>query len=165
MLDSEKQARFERLVLPHLDAAFNLARWLLRSRTDAEDAAQEAVLRSYRFFPGFHREDARAWLLKIVRNACYTWMQKNLPGDSMSEFHEELYRAANRTPEELAIAGEDRVRFSRALQSLSPRAIEILVLRELEGCPYKESLPSPPFRLARSCLPFHALAANSFRRS
>ncbi len=65
--DAEDRLRFEQLVLPHVDAAFNLARWLLRRRADAEDVAQEALLRSYRFFRGFHGGDARAWLLQIVQ--------------------------------------------------------------------------------------------------
>jgi RNA polymerase sigma-70 factor (ECF subfamily) len=69
--DAERQ-RFEQLVLPHLDSAHNLARWLLRSESDAQDVAQEAMLRALRFFPGFHGGDPRAWLLKIVRNASYT---------------------------------------------------------------------------------------------
>jgi len=72
LLDVHERARFEQLVLPHLDAAFNLARWLLRRREDSEDVTQEAMLRAYRFFRGFHGGDARAWLLQIVRNTCYT---------------------------------------------------------------------------------------------
>src|SRR5947207_13953841 len=68
VLDAQDRARFEQLVLPHLDAAFNLARWLLKSRADCEDVAQEAMLRAYRFFRGFRGGDARAWLLPIVRN-------------------------------------------------------------------------------------------------
>jgi RNA polymerase sigma-70 factor (ECF subfamily) len=70
--DSQDQVRFELLVLPHLDAAFNLARWLLRSGADAEDAGQEAMLRAYRFFHAFRGGDVRAWLLQIVRNTCFT---------------------------------------------------------------------------------------------
>jgi RNA polymerase sigma-70 factor, ECF subfamily len=77
VLDSQDQMRFEALVLPHLDAAFNLARWLLRGGADAEDVAQEAMLRSYRFFPAFRGGDPRAWLLQIVRNTCYSWLAKN----------------------------------------------------------------------------------------
>ena len=78
-LDPEDRVRFERLVLPHVDAAFNLARWLLRKREDAEDVAQEALLRACRFFHGFHGGDARACVLQIVRNACYSWLEKNRP--------------------------------------------------------------------------------------
>lgn len=138
MLDSQDQVRFEQLVLPHLDAAFNLARWLLRSPADAEDAAQEAMLRSYKFFPSFRGGDARAWLLQIVRNTCYSWMEKNSREGNMAEFDEEFHGPSSPTPEEAAIASQDRVRLTRALESLSPRAREVLVLRELEGCSYKE---------------------------
>ena len=138
VLDSQDQVRFERLVLPHLDAAYNLARWLLRRGADAEDAAQEAILRSYRFFPGFHGGDVRAWLLQIVRNTCYTWMDKNRHGQNMTEFDEELHGPESPTPEALAIAGDNRERLTQALESLPPRFREVLVLRELEGCSYRE---------------------------
>ena len=138
MLDSQDQVRFEQLVLPHLDAAFNLARWLLRSRADAEDVAQEAMLHSYKFFPSFHGGDARAWLLQIVRNTCYSWLEKNSREGNMTEFDEEFHGPASPTPEDAAIASQDRARLTRALESLSPRSREVLVLRELEGCSYKE---------------------------
>lgn len=138
MLDSHDRMRFEQLVLPHLDAAFNLARWLLRSRTDAEDVAQESMLRSFRFFTGFHGGDARAWLLQIVRNTCYTWLEKNRPEELMSEFNEEIHLQPGASPEALAIAGENHERLTRGLETLPPRFREVLVLRELEGCSYKE---------------------------
>jgi len=138
VLDSQDQARFEMLVLPHLDAAFNLARWLLRSGADAEDTAQEALLRAYRFFHGFHGGDVRAWLLQIVRNTCYTWLEKNRRANEMTEFDEELHGVPGPTPEALAIAGDNRDRLTRALESLPPRYREVIVLRELEGCSYKE---------------------------
>jgi RNA polymerase sigma-70 factor (ECF subfamily) len=130
--------RFEQLVLPHVDAAFNLARWLLRRREDAEDVAQEALLRACRFFRGFHGGDARAWLLQIVRNSCYTWLEKNRPMELSVAFDEELHLQTCPTPETLAIAGNDRERLTRALETLPPRYREILVLRELEECSYKE---------------------------
>src|ERR1700751_3007633 len=130
--------RFETLVLPHLDAAFNLARWLLRSGNDAEDAAQEAMLRAYRFFHGFRGGDERAWLLQIVRNTCFTWMEKNRHGKDMSEFDEELDGPIGPTPESLAIAADSRGRLTQALESLPSRFREVIVLRELEGCSYKE---------------------------
>src|SRR6267378_2293683 len=72
-------ARFERSVLPHLDAAYNLARWLTRNDHDAEDVVQEAYLRAIRYFEGMKEVDARPWLLTIVRNTCYTWLEKNRP--------------------------------------------------------------------------------------
>jgi RNA polymerase sigma-70 factor (ECF subfamily) len=138
VLDAHERARFEQLVLPHLDAAFNLARWLLKRREDSEDVAQEAMLRAYRFFRGFHGGDARAWLLQIVRNTCYTWLEKNRPGELMTEFDEELHPQPSVTPESLAISGDNRERLGRALETLPPRFREVLVLRELEGCSYKE---------------------------
>jgi RNA polymerase sigma-70 factor (ECF subfamily) len=137
-LGLEDRVRFEQLVLPHLDAASNLARWLLRSRPDAEDVAQEALLRAYRFFQGFHGGDARAWLLQIVRNTCYSWLEKNRPMELSVEFDEELHLQAGATPETLAMAGADRKRLILALETLPPRFREVLVLRELEGCSYKE---------------------------
>src|ERR1700688_2246484 len=88
VLDLQDRVRFDQLVLPHLDAAFNLARWLLRGRADAEDVAQDALLRAFRFFRGFHGGDARAWVLQIVRNTCYTWLEKNRPLELTTEFDE-----------------------------------------------------------------------------
>ncbi|HEY6122455.1 MAG TPA: sigma factor, partial [Pyrinomonadaceae bacterium] len=77
MQQRNKLVSFEEAVLPHLDAAYNLARWLTRNDTDAEDIVQEAYLRAFKFFGGFHGVDGRSWLLAIVRNTCYTWMQHN----------------------------------------------------------------------------------------
>ena len=138
VLDPQDAARYEQLVLPHLDAAFNLARWLLRNRSDAEDLAQEAMMRAYRFFASFHGGDARAWLLQIVRNTCYSWLEKNRPMEQNTEFDEELHTAASVSPESLAIAGNNRERLTRALESLPARQREVLLLRELEDCSYKE---------------------------
>jgi RNA polymerase sigma factor (sigma-70 family) len=154
VLDLQDQVRFEQLVLPHLDAAFNLSRWLLRSRADAEDVAQEAMLRSYRFFRHFHGGDARPWLLQIVRNTCYSWLQKNRPMEQMAEFNEELHMPASVTPEELAIAKSDRERLTRALETLQPQHRELIVLRELQECSYKEiaAITSMPIGTVMSAL-------------
>ncbi len=138
VLNPQERERFELLVLPHLDAAFNLARWLLRSRADAEDVAQEAMLRAYRFFGGFHGSDARAWLLQIVRNTSYTWLEKKRPLELNTEFDEDLHLQHGPNPESLAIASDNRERLKNALETLPPRFREVLVLRELEGCSYKE---------------------------
>jgi RNA polymerase sigma-70 factor, ECF subfamily len=147
VLQPEERERFERVVMPHLDAAFNFARWLLRSRADAEDVAQEALVRAWRFFSGFHGGDARAWLLQIVRNTAYTWLEKNRAVDMSTEFDEKVHAGlsfgvsgANElaTPEAAAIAADEREQLTRALESLPPRAREVLVLRELEGYSYKE---------------------------
>src|SRR5271163_4350788 len=82
---------FEAAVLPHLDAAYNLARWLTRNEQDAEDVVHEACLRALRFFPGFRGGDARAWLMKIVRNTCYSWLLANRPLQDATEFDENLF--------------------------------------------------------------------------
>src|SRR5260370_42541424 len=129
VLDPQDRARFEQLVLPHLDAAFNLSRWLMRGRADAEDVAQEAMLRALRFFRGFHGGDARAWLLQIVRNTCYTWLEKNRSVDLTTEFDEELHLQPSLTPEPLAIAGANPERPTRALQTLTVRFREGLLPR------------------------------------
>lgn len=167
-MDLDERARFEQIVLPHLDAAFNLARWMLRSRADAEDVAQDALLRAYRFFGGFHGGDARAWLLQIVRNTCYTWLGKNRPAEIM-EFDEMQHStelgggvaggALDRpqlggSPEAQAIASENREQLTRALDELPPRFREVLVLRELEGCSYKEiaAITSVPIGTVMSAL-------------
>jgi RNA polymerase sigma-70 factor (ECF subfamily) len=130
------------MVMPHQDAAFNLARWLLRSRADAEDVTQEAMVRAFRFMAGFHGGDARAWLLQIVRNSCYTWLEKNRKADLTTEFDETIHTRthlqATQTPEAAAVASSERERLMKALESLPPRSREVLVLRELEGCSYKE---------------------------
>jgi len=154
VLDSQDRARFEQLVLPHLDAAFNLARWLMRGRADAEDVAQEAMMRALRFFRGFHGGDARAWLLQIVRTTCYTWLEKNRSVDLSTEFDEELHPQASVSPEALAIAGDNRERLTRALEELPARFREVLVLRELEGCSYKEiaAITSCPIGTVMSAL-------------
>jgi len=138
VLEREDRERFERLVMPHQDAAFNLARWLLRSRTDAEDVTQEALIRAYRFFSGFHGSEARAWLLQIVRNACYTWLEKNRTADVMTEFDETIHLRESASPEASAVAASERERLMKALENLPPRSREVIVLRELEGCSYRE---------------------------
>ena len=138
MLEEQERERFEQNILPHLDAAFNLARWLLRDRRDAEDAAQESMLRAYRFFGTFRAGDARAWLLQIVRNCCYDWLHKNRPAELQEELHEESLASKQLSPEDLARLNQDRSRLALALESLPTHFREYLVLRELEGCSYKE---------------------------
>ena len=170
-LELEDRARFEQQVLPYLDAAFNLARWLLRGRADAEDVAQEALLRACRFFRGFQGGDARAWLLQIVRNTCYTWLEKNRPMELSMEFNEEIHVQAGATPETLAIADDNRGRLILALETLPPRFREVLVLRELEGCSYKEiaAITSLPIgtvmsSLSRARRQLHSALANPVQK-
>ena len=154
MLEPDERKRFEECVLPHLDAAFNLARWLLRDRANAEDATQEAILRAYRFFGTYRTGDARAWLLQIVRNYCYTWLRKNRPQEDTSIVGEDLMPSSDPSPEALAIASHDRERVSRAMEALPVHFREIFVLRELEGCSYKEiaSITAHPIGTVMSAL-------------
>jgi RNA polymerase sigma factor (sigma-70 family) len=135
VLEPQDRIRFEQLVLPHLDSAANLARWLLQNRADSEDVVQEAMLRAYRFFHRFQGNEARAWLLQIVRNLCYSWLEKNRPAELMMEFNEEVHQTPIASPE---MQAADRQQLTRALESLPPRAREVIILRELEGCSYKE---------------------------
>ena len=138
VLNQDDRSRFEAIVMPHLDAAYNLARWLVGGRGDAEDVTQDAMLRAYRFFNTFHSGDPRAWLLQIVRNCCYTYLQKKRNWVDVDELDDVAVPRVSETPETLAISAHDRERLTRALEQLSPRFREILVLRELEGCSYKE---------------------------
>jgi len=152
--------RFEQAVLPHLDAAYNLARWLTRNDQDAQDVTQEAFLRAFRFFEGYQGGNLRAWLLTIVRNTCYTWMRRNRPPEPAVEFDEELHSGespAGADPEVQALAGADKETLHRALAELPDVFREILVLREMEGMSYKEiadvssvSLGTVMSRLARA---------------
>ena len=154
MLPSQERARLEACILPHLDAAYNLSRWLLRDPVDAEDVTQEALLRAYRFFGGFRGGDARAWLLQIVRNCCYTWMQNNRPGVALDELPEGSFASDESTPEAAAFASVDAGRVKRALEELPAHFREIFVLRELEGCSYKEiaAITSHPIGTVMSAL-------------
>jgi RNA polymerase sigma-70 factor (ECF subfamily) len=139
-LRDERKAQFELAVLPHLAAAYNLARWLTRDAHDAEDVVQEAYLRAYRFFDTFHGGDGRAWLLRIVRNTCYTWMERNRPPQSAASFDETLHitAAPGTAPDAALRATESRELLRRALAELPDEFREAIVLRELEGLSYKE---------------------------
>ena len=131
---------FEELVLPHLDAAYNLARWLTRNTHDADDVVQEAYLRAFRFFGGFHGGDARTWLLKIVRNTCYTWLHKNRVQQTAAPFDEQVHTdiAESRNPETLLLRKAAGQSLNRALEELPTAFREVLVLLEVEGLSYKE---------------------------
>ena len=130
----------EDTLLPHLDAAYNLARWLTRSPADAEDVAQEACLRALRFFNGFRGGDSRAWLLKIVRNTYYSWVEKNRQAEFSDEFDETVHSGesswGDAEAELVSRAESGRVR--TALGTLPVAFREVLVLREIEGLSYKE---------------------------
>jgi len=140
MAENNRPRNFEQDVLPHLDAAYNLARWLTRNDQDAQDIVQEAYLRAFRFFDGFRGGEARAWLLKIVRNTCYTWLQQNRPQHPTAEFDEKLFgpdpNAPN--PEEALLRSDSGKLLRRALEILPSDFREVLILRELQGMSYKE---------------------------
>jgi len=133
-------ARFEAAVLPHLDAAYTLARYLMRDRHDAEDAVQDAYLRALRHFGGFRGGDGRAWLLAIVRNSCHTLLRQRSRGALDTEFSEELHSDAVDVddPETAALRGVAQESVQRALDRLPDEFREIIVLRELQGLSYKE---------------------------
>ena len=136
--EENKLARFEQAVLPHLDAAYNLARWLTRNDADAEDVVQEAALRAFKFFGGFRGGDGRAWLLTIVRNACYTWLRQNRAHELEAPFDEEAHGVEGDNPETILLEGADRQMLKEALEELPLEFREAIVLRELEGLSYKE---------------------------
>lgn len=140
MRRDEKTQRFERLVLPHLDAAHNLAFWITRDRDQAEEAVQEAMLRAFRFFDGFRGEDARAWLLGIVRNACYTLHGRTPDAARHDAFDEEVHGGEQPLgdPERAALARAESEAVNRVVAALPAEFREVLVLRELEGLSYKE---------------------------
>lgn len=131
---------FEQIVLPHLDAAYNLARWLVRNTQDAEDIVQEAYLRAFKFFGGYQGGDARAWVLKIVRNTSYSFLEENRPADLSEEFDETIHTTGtNQSDVEAALLQAADSRMLRdALDKLPVNYREVLVLRELEGLSYKE---------------------------
>lgn len=139
--------RFERLVLPHMDAAYNLASWLVRDAARAEEAVQEAYLRAFRFFGGFRGEDARPWLLGIVRNTCFTLLEQERGtgtdvfdetnhGEDMVATGAVLRFPVN--PETALIENADRDLVRQCLQALPAQYREVLVLRELHDCSYRE---------------------------
>jgi RNA polymerase sigma factor (sigma-70 family) len=138
--DHSQIARFEQSILPHLDAAYNLARWLTRRDQEAEDVAQEAFLRAFQFFGSFRGSDGRAWLLTIVRNTCYTWLQKNRAPQATTTFDEEMHgvAAAAHDPEAVLLRTEDVQLLRNAVNELPAEFREMIVLRELEGLSYRE---------------------------
>lgn len=136
----DKVARFESLVLPHLDAAYNLARWMARNASDGEDVAQEAMLRAFRFFDTFRGEDARVWLLTIVRNTYLTWIRRELPRQKSDEFDERMHTDLEfaLTPESEALRQATAEQVRHAIESLPAEYKEVILMRELEQLSYKE---------------------------
>jgi len=141
--ESEELARFERIVMPHLSAGYNLARWLTRNDHDAEDIVQEAYVRALRAFDRYRGGDPRAWVLTIVRNTCYTWLRANRPADHAMQTPESddggpIAADPGTEPEVRFLQSVDRQLLREAIDSLPPEFREAFVLREIEGLSYKE---------------------------
>lgn len=131
---------FEEAVLPHLDAAYNLARWLTRNERDAEDVAQESFLRALRHFHAFKGGDARPWLLAIVRNTFYTWLKHNRLPEEEILLDEDKHPPSEDSsdPEQLMLRESDRQILRSALRRLPREFLEVIVLREFEELSYKQ---------------------------
>jgi RNA polymerase sigma-70 factor (ECF subfamily) len=141
MSDTAKRERFEQSVLPHLDAAYNLARWLMRNDQDAQNVTQEACLHAFRLFDGYQGGNMRAWWLTIVQNTCYTLLYKNRWIDSTEVFDEEVRGSGlsgSADPYDHALANADNETVNRALEELLDVFHETIVLREMEGMSYQE---------------------------
>lgn len=131
---------YEEALLPHLDAAYNLARWLTRDARDAEDVVQEAYLRALKHFDTFKGGDARPWLLKIVRNTYYTSIQRNRITEASTSFEEEegTHTSDAPSPEMLLLKETDKQLVRRALRKLPTEFLEVIVLREFEELSYQQ---------------------------
>ncbi len=139
----ETTRRFAALALPHLDAAFNVARWLTRNDHDAEDVVQESFVRALRYIDGFRGDNARGWLLQIVRNTCFTWLKANRPADVVAfddhaDLLDDMPAPASDEPQAIALRQADRQQIDQALATLPIAYREVLVLRELEDWSYDE---------------------------
>jgi RNA polymerase sigma factor (sigma-70 family) len=142
-LTSSELARFESVVLPYLDAAYTLARYLMRNEQDAQDVVQDSFLRALEHFDSFRGEgetSARAWLLTIVRNTAYSWRRRHRDDARTTEFDETQHSdaVADDNPEGVLLQSAARETLARALDELAPEFREVIVLRELEGLSYKE---------------------------
>lgn len=140
LTEPTRLTEFERQVLPHLDAAYNLARFLMRNEQDAEDVVQEASLRAFRFFENFRGENSRAWFLSIVRNTSFTALKGKRTNEANVVFDEELHGGQS-PPMDAGIAldqAQDRQMVRAAIEQLPAEFREAITLRELEDCSYKE---------------------------
>jgi len=143
----DRTRQFEALALPHLNAAYNLARWLLRDEYHAQDVVQEAFLRAFRYFDSFKGGDARPWLMGIVRNTCYSWMRENsrraeqpleLDEDLENDAYEHGGHQTQNNPETLLMQKHESSRVNAAIERLPAVFRETLMLRELEDMSYEE---------------------------
>jgi RNA polymerase sigma-70 factor, ECF subfamily len=132
--------RFEALVLPHLDSAYNLARWLTRDSQDAHDVVQDACVRALKYLGSLERSDARAWFLAIVRNAFYDWVSRNRPAEIVHDENavDAAVDVTSSSPEQAAVRTAELRALSDAVAALPIQYREVLILRELEELSYKE---------------------------
>ncbi len=140
MPEKAELARFEQAVLPHLGAAYNLARWITGNDHDAEDVVQESYLRALKFFGGFRGENSRPWLLTIVRNTCFTWLRQNRFSELNTELDEEIHHMepALGNPESILLAAAQSELVRKAIEELPPEFREVVILREMEDMSYRE---------------------------
>ena len=139
MPEQSSAVRFEQIALPHLPAAYNLARWLVRNDQDAEDVVQEAYMRAFKFFDGYRGGESRTWLLTIVRNTCYSWLQRNRSRELTDSIDETEIEASDFTNPELRLVQDADAQMVRAaLAELPLEFREVTVMRELEELSYKE---------------------------
>ena len=143
-MNEDERTRFKHVVVPHLQDAFAMARWLAGSASDAEDIVQEACLRAYRGIAGFRGDNPRAWVMKIVRNTAFTWLKKHRDPTlvSMEKFPDggesrSLDVMDPATPETMLIERADAARLETAIAGLPPLYRETLILRELQGFDYR----------------------------
>ena len=143
--ERRRRSRFESVVLPHLDAAYALARWLTRNDADAADVVQEAMLRAFRYFDTYHVGDAKSWILRIVRRTCYSWLERNRPTDIVPLDDEEVLdkgdvngQVATGNTEALLQHRSDLRRLDVLIEALPAPLREVIVLRELQELGYRE---------------------------
>ncbi len=142
MATDDDRQRFETTALPHLDAAYNLARWTTQNDHDAEDVVQDAALRALRYFGSFRGSEFRPWFLQIVRHTCYSWLEKNRRAELValddSDVLQDVPGPVAQEPHAMAMRNADRAQINRALASLPVAYREVLVLREMEDLSYRE---------------------------
>jgi RNA polymerase sigma-70 factor (ECF subfamily) len=143
--ERRRRGRFESVVLPHLDAAYALARWLTRNDADAADVVQEAMLRAFRYFDTYREGDAKSWILRIVRRTCYSWLERNRPADVVPLDEEEgLNDGVSSAPmaagstEALLQNRSDLRRLDMLIEALPAPLREVIVLRELNELGYRD---------------------------
>ena len=143
--ERRERSRFESVVLPHLDAAYALARWLTRNDADAGDVVQEAMLRAFRYFDTYREGDARSWILRIVRRTCYSWLERNRPAEVvtlgeevMLDHADSSLPAAAQDTEALLQSRSDLRRLDVLIEALPAPLREVIVLRELHELGYRE---------------------------